>query len=1595
MSYSQIQAGATRSSFSVESISPCCLRTILLTSEMIMNSMQDIDSAVLAQICEDCHISRDDVEDVYACTPFQVGLLADGADYTHSLSHSLASSLDLDHLCDSLHEMVSRTETVRTRIVDSPLGLVQVVVKAAAMTDCVTRSLHTDPEQYLEDDRNIPMHLGTPLARFAIVGRKLVTIIHHAIADSYTHRFFFEDLCKIYQGVSPSRRAPFKEFANYCQSIDKKSAALFWKAQLDQCSATIFPSIPRGHVPKASQNMIHCISLPKGPPLPLIPAYIEAGLAMTVMDYTGNDSAVFGYALSGRSAALAGAETTLGPTVATVPMQVGVKTGTTVGDLLKSRNEFRRSLLTSPFIQCGLAGIRQSLGKDGRFACDFRTILDILPHDETEVQIPGLIIDAVEQTYEYALCLLCQLSKDSISIQAMFDPVVLPAVQVQRILRQMEHRVKSLCNAPPSTRIAKLPSLNFGDTLELLKWNREVPNTAGTCLHDLFVVQSGQRPDSAAVDAWDGTATYHELDNMSDNVAQQLLEHGISVEEPIPFALGRSLSAVVTVLGILKAGAVCVPVDVSLPKVRKDVIVRTVGARLVLTSPGGERFAGCDSLTIALCRQPRHAPGLHKVPGSNPSQAAYILFTSGSTGQPKGVVLEHDSMATSYLAICKRLGWVSGTRVLQFSSPAWDAFAFEIVATLIVGGCVCIPSAASRESALGEYINDAGVNAALQTPTALRNLAPDDVCPSLTSLVLAGEPIPQTAASTWGSEVRLFNAWGPCETSTISTLAELDPASAYPTTIGTPVGSAVWIVDRADSDKLVPIGAVGEMLVEGPGVGRGYYKNPTQTASRFISAPQFVPKRQGGPNRAYLTGDLARFNADGSIAFLGRQDNQVKIRGQRFELEEIEQVLRRHQCVRDIAMQVVKSPVQNREDLIACVALTWDSSDQSYPRHRDDPEVVQVGLNESSRLQLRNVQDFTVSCLPPYMVPTAWVVVNHLPKSASTKLDRARIRRWLEELDLSLARSLAREAEGDTYSHALTPPVTPAESVMQAAWCSVLGLKDNSVGRETSFLRLGGDSITAMQVATRCQKKGFPIRAGALLRERTLADVAREMEGLGDICVAPLRRTSDDLQLQASDADGSISPSDAYPEIITFLSKLSNSQPWLKPDNIDSIAPATDTQALTLGSSERRGHGSYNKLILSPVPGNSLDQSKLLHACRAIIEHHAILRTVFIRHEDRVFQIALRDPPIDQVVAQQGQPAHGAPPIPGGPSILKTLPRFYFTSDGRSASQKLELEIHHALYDAISMGHLLNDLSTAYSSRTLGTRPTHFHEWISHVSGENAAKAHEFWRELLQRCSSRSLVRRIDPSAPTHPVDSKISFTSNTKDITTSSCTDATIFKAAWALARSQVLAEDDIVFGYVNANRDSAVRDADQVVGPCISMLPVRARIDGNMTTASFVGELQKQSTDSIPYQHVGLLSVLEDPTQWPVCKFGSIVTFQNHKSVGDTLKLGGVDCTLSLEGRIGDAADIALVATPQPDGGLGIVMHFSSAVVPNEKALRMAACLDAVLAAFPTYWRRTIGEMRHHISAACNDSLYKGAGNPDSGLERAPRRLCIEKAV
>ena len=291
-------------------------------------SVEEIPSGVLAHIAQDCGISCEDVEDIYACTPFQTGILTHATTYVQRLVLSLHHSLEIDRFCSALEHVISASETLRTRFVDSELGLVQVVVKKGrSPSDRVARYSDSDLKSYLRQDGSRLMHMATPLAWFAVIGRKLVATIHHAISDHYSLKFLVMDTWSVYQGQKPFFHAPFKKFVEYCHAVDEEEAVAFWKSQFRGGTPAIFPSVPPEHTPEASRKSSREILLENKSGLAAsMPCLLEVAWILTAADYTGSKNVAFGYVMSGRSRALGGLETTLGPTIATVPIQVGCLT---------------------------------------------------------------------------------------------------------------------------------------------------------------------------------------------------------------------------------------------------------------------------------------------------------------------------------------------------------------------------------------------------------------------------------------------------------------------------------------------------------------------------------------------------------------------------------------------------------------------------------------------------------------------------------------------------------------------------------------------------------------------------------------------------------------------------------------------------------------------------------------------------------------------------------------------------------------------------------------------------------------------------------------------------------------------------------------------------------------------------------------------------------------------------------------------------------------------------------------------------------------------------------------------------------------------
>ncbi|QES30854.1 hypothetical protein DEJ47_34500 [Streptomyces venezuelae] len=535
-------------------------------------------------------------------------------------------------------------------------------------------------------------------------------------------------------------------------------------------------------------------------------------------------------------------------------------------------------------------------------------------------------------------------------------------------------------------------------------------------------------------------------------------------------------------LAVWKAGGAFVPLDPEYPADRLSFMVADSGARVVVSA--GEGLAGVavgDARVVLLDQEQIDSSDALLDVRLSADQLAYVIYTSGSTGRPKGVAVAHGGVANLAAAMRPVLGVGVGVSVLQFASFSFDAAVLDVAATLSGGGTLAIASADERTepSALADMIESTGVTTASVVPSLLSVLDPATVS-GVRNWVLGAELLTGELASRWAPQAQVWNTYGPTEATVMATAGPVDATTrptGEPPPIGRPLGNVrTYVLDGFLHP--VPVGATGELYVAGPGVARGYVGRPELTAERFVACP-FA--EGGGGERMYRTGDLARWTTDGRLSFVGRADEQVKVRGFRVEPGEVEAVLAGHPGVRQAAV-VVREDRPGDKRLVGYVV----------------PEA-EAGA-EAGDLEIQSVQEHLAQALPDYMRPASVVVLETLPLTVNGKVDRSA----LPAPDFA-ARVMGRE------------PRTDVERVLCVLFAEVLGLE--RVGVEDGFFELGGDSISSMQLASRARRAGLVVTPRQVFEEKTpegIAAVVRRTDeartavdiGVGDVPWTPVMRAS-------------------------------------------------------------------------------------------------------------------------------------------------------------------------------------------------------------------------------------------------------------------------------------------------------------------------------------------------------------------------------------------------------------------------------------------------------------------------------------------------------
>lgn len=615
----------------------------------------------------------------------------------------------------------------------------------------------------------------------------------------------------------------------------------------------------------------------------------------------------------------------------------------------------------------------------------------------------------------------------------------------------------------PDTAISRLPMLTAAEQQQLQAWNAtDAPRSATTCVHQLFEAQAEHRPQAIALVCGGEQVSYRELDVRADRLAKHLRRAGVGRGALVALWVDSGPALVTGMLGTLKAGGAFLPLDPHYPRERLIGILEDAGVQVLLTqaatwpaATAALKGIGATVQTLdldTLCERP--AAGDVDAAAVAPDDLAYVIYTSGSTGQPKGVLLPHRglvNLAEDFIALARL---TPESRFAQFAAWGFDGSVFEVLVTLAAGATLVLATPQTRADPLAKValLQREQVSVATLPPSLLATLDPD-AFPHLTTVVAVGEACPWALALRWSQGRRFLNGYGPTEatvgTSFFQVTQPVDGPQTVP--IGRPVANTrLHLLDTAG--QVVPVGVPGELCIGGVGLAHGYLNRPDLTTDKFVERTVM-----GRRERLYRTGDLARRLGDGNLEFLGRIDHQVKLRGFRVELGEIEAVLRTHPALADAAV-IVREDRPGEPRLVAYT-------------------VTAAGVEAADSGALRA---FAAERLPAFMLPAAWVGLDALPRNPSGKVDRRAL-----PVPTAVPRSDSPMA-----------PQTALERRLAALWQELLQVEQ--VGRDDSFFELGGHSLLLVKLKNRLDDWGVPaLGLVDLFRHPTVATLARHLASVG------------------------------------------------------------------------------------------------------------------------------------------------------------------------------------------------------------------------------------------------------------------------------------------------------------------------------------------------------------------------------------------------------------------------------------------------------------------------------------------------------------------
>ncbi|MFC9249726.1 amino acid adenylation domain-containing protein, partial [Streptomyces sp. NPDC057136] len=1041
------------------------------------------------------------------------------SEYNLSTSVRWDGDLDVAALRAALGGVVARHEVLRTRLVAGADGVAHQVIDEPAPFDLpvVDVPAGVDPvvavRAVVAADAQVPFDLArgpllrATLIKVAVHEHVLALSMHHVVSDEWSGRILRRELAALYEAFRTGEADPlsplevqYADFAvwqrEWLTGDVLDSQLTYWRDQLGGVPTLELPTDrPRPAVRSTEGGFVDFrVSAQTAQRLRAISREGGATMSMTLLAafnvllgrYAGSDDVVVGTPVANRNRAET--EGLIGFFVNTLVMRTDLSGGPTFTELLGRVREMalgayahqdlpfeqlvdelvtERDRSRSPLFQVlfdydnGQSGAAdEAAARETEVSADHQEPEpDALPVRFDLVVTLGAFGDELSGEFQYS--------------SELFDPAT---------IERMAGNLVTLLDAIAENAGRRVDDLSVLTEAEQAHMVHERNGTAEPLpavggVHELIAARAAERPDAVAVVCGEASLEYGDLQARANRLAHYLRGAGVGSESVVALCLPRGIDMVAAALAVWQAGAAYLPLDAEYPVERLEFMLADSGVQVLVCE--GSAAEGLSADTVIRLDSPAVVRALAELPSTAPEvtttadQLAYVIYTSGSTGRPKGVQVAHGGVVNLALAQAQVFGVGAGDGVLQFAPFGFDAAVSEVAVTLAAGGRLVVATGEERGEprALAALVREREVRVATLPPSLLAVLDPADLA-GLRTLVTAGERLEEATAAAWRSEYRLLNAYGPTEATVCASIAVLDPDGQGVPSIGTPMANTrVYVLD--DQLRPVPIGVAGELYIAGTGVARGYRDRPALSAERFVADP-FA----GGSTRMYRSGDRVRALPGGDLEFLGRADDQVKVRGFRIEPGEIVTALAAHPGVRTAVVTTFGAGSEQR--LVA------------YVVPEDQAEGIPAVGDLRDHLQLS---------LPAFMVPSAFVELAALPLTPNGKVDR----------------SALPEPDGARVGSAgeFVAPRSEVERVLAEVWAQVLGVE--RVGVEDNFFELGGDSIVSIRVVARARELGVHVTVAQLFDHQTVAGLASVAAGesaadaeqglvVGDFPLAPIQR---------------------------------------------------------------------------------------------------------------------------------------------------------------------------------------------------------------------------------------------------------------------------------------------------------------------------------------------------------------------------------------------------------------------------------------------------------------------------------------------------------